>query len=277
MAFRARHAFSLTELMVVISIIAILIALMLPAVQRVREVANRGQCANNLKQLGTAIHAYHDAYGALPPSRMDATGGVTWTVLVLPFIDQAPFAKQWDVYQWYYVHPKEVRQTQVRSYYCPSRRTASANSISIQGEIPELPWQGNAPPYDPPFFGALGDYAVCSGESIADGLSHTMFAGEKHVPLGKFGREIDGDGSIYNGDAMNANASRAAGAEHPLARYPEEEFKFNFGSYHPGVCQFVFGDGSVRGIPTSISGKILRLLAVRDDGKAIPAPLTLYE
>src|SRR5262249_53743314 len=109
MGIRGRRGFTLIELLVVISIIGILIALMMPAVQRVREAANRSQCANHLKQIGTAIHSYHDAYGVLPPSRTDSNGGVTWAVLILPYLDQEPFFKQWNVNQWYYVHPKEVR------------------------------------------------------------------------------------------------------------------------------------------------------------------------
>ena len=93
-----RRAFTLIELLVVIAIIAVLIALLLPAVQQAREAARRTQCKNNLKQLGLAMHNYHDTHGVFAPNRMGRSGGMGgspnfsalgWTVHLLPFIDQA--------------------------------------------------------------------------------------------------------------------------------------------------------------------------------------------
>src|SRR5262249_47931835 len=93
---RSHRAFTLIELLVVIAIIAVLIALLLPAVQQAREAARRSQCKNNLKQIGLALHNYHDSFGKLPLNRHSGRnlpaqfGSLGWTAMILPYIDQAP-------------------------------------------------------------------------------------------------------------------------------------------------------------------------------------------
>ena len=98
---RKPSGFTLIELLVVIAIIAILIALLVPAVQQVREASNRSSCANNLKQIGLAMHSYHDMKNALPPDRIGICWA-TWAVLILPYIEQDNVYKMWNIQKRFY-------------------------------------------------------------------------------------------------------------------------------------------------------------------------------
>src|SRR3954447_16314587 len=159
-----RRAFTLIELLVVIAIIAVLIALLLPAVQAAREAARRTQCVNNLKQLGLAMHNYHDTQGSFPIGRTgirrptgdptlaagypnDPTGGnfnrKTWAFRILPYIEQASlanainFSVSWNTPAW--VNTTAIR-TSVAGFHCPS--DPGTNSVEEAGSSNNRP-KGN--------------------------------------------------------------------------------------------------------------------------------------
>lgn len=299
---RRRCAFTLVELLVVIAIIGVLVALLLPAVQAARESARRSQCANHLKQLGLAVHHFEDSHKTLPSSRLGPQHA-TWFVQIMPFMEQNMLYSRWDVTKSYYLQQPAARMTQVPEFYCPSRR---APMLSTQFEV-----SSTGVPDSQAYPGALGDYAgnggqfagsivdspscrgaLCQADAqlsngqivvsqsqtrfrdIKDGTSHTLLAGEKHVPREKFGQSGPswGDGAIYNGD-FPRNFSRIAGLpKFDLGTGPGDldgPWHCKFGSYHAGICQFVFTDGHLTSLSTSTDLDTLNRLAVRDDGRLV--------
>jgi len=149
---RSRSAFTLIELLVVIAIIAILIALLVPAVQKVREAAARTQCTNNLKQLALGCHNYHDTNKFLPPARLARDAYATWIVLIMPYIEQAPLYRAWDISQGFSVQSQTARESTIPICFCPTRRQPMVSPASENGGD-----NGG-------FAGACGDYGCCAGD-----------------------------------------------------------------------------------------------------------------
>ncbi len=300
------RGFTLIELLVVIAIIGILIALLLPAVQKVREAANRIKCANNLKQLALGMHNFHDSYGRFPWGRSKgALDSPTWAVILLPFLEQQALWQRFTdpniggvsyplitrgsgpAFMTHNLIRSQFRDTgamkaPVSLFLCPSRRS-TPNTIS------ETYTNGTSSTE-----GICGDYGVNYGSGtssstgndgafrwnvdnaigvpiseITDGTSNTLLLGEKQVRVEDFGKYEADDFCIYDSEPW-ATSGRKAGPNIPLALSPFDSPAGQFGSAHPGVVQFAFADGRVEALRTSLTGTILGLLAARNDGQPIP-------
>ncbi len=155
-----RRAFTFLELLIVLALVAVLIAFLVPAVQKVRESSNRTQCMNNLKQLAMGCHRYDQVNKFLPPARIGRDAYATWPVLIMPFIDQNGIYAQWDIRQGFSSQTAGARESVVPMFFCSSRREPMISPADQNGLAnPSRPAQANGG-----MPGACGDYGGCSGD-----------------------------------------------------------------------------------------------------------------
>ena len=306
---RSRRGFTLIELLVVIAIIAALIALLLPAVQAAREAARRVQCINNLKQVGLALHNYHDALGVFPMSyaararfvdgSSDTAPGWSWATMILPQMEQGPifnavnFSLAVDARQ-----NSSVIGLQLAAYVCPSDVTSGPFPVLDAG-TPGNPLATMAPSSYAATVGndltdattGLNNDGVGNGvmfrnsgirlAAITDGSSQTIMVGERAWA------NVHG---AWAGVVANATTRRGSMNRCPLTGalfYPaatlvqahghllntdtdEDGGLDDFSSLHPGGANFVFADGSVRFLKT-----VLRDSGVNSGGGTIYSPTSL--
>ncbi|QDV33023.1 DUF1559 family PulG-like putative transporter [Tautonia plasticadhaerens] len=286
------RGFTLIELLVVIAIIGVLIALLLPAVQAAREAARRAQCTNNLKQLGLAMHGYHDAFGTLPGVRVE--GAAAPFVSILPFVEQASLADSYNFdVVWDHASNTTVTASRLDVLTCPS--DPHSGELSAAGFSPSaytVPrsatnWSQHHAAFE------LGQYARFS--QFRDGLSNTCLLYESagrarwyvHGVMEPGGQTWDYYGAAPWGTITEAWAGRSNGGwffpvfiSLDQAGGPPNVVWFVgssvinvsnwYGaaySFHPGGMSMGMGDGSVRFVRQQVSLEVIGALSSRDGGE----------
>jgi prepilin-type N-terminal cleavage/methylation domain-containing protein/prepilin-type processing-associated H-X9-DG protein len=287
--------FTLIELLVVIAIISVLIALLLPAVQSAREAARRSQCVNNLMQLGIALQSYESAHEVLPPGVVNETGpvldqpkgyGFGWMAQILPYYELKNVYNHFDFKAGLYDAPNSTTRTNlVRGFLCPSDggpgrgngRVALTSYAGVHHDV-EAPIAADN-------HGVLFLNSHVRYEDVTDGTSQTLFVGEKQLDNTELGWASGTRASLRNtgtgpggwlgnrgaGGRPTVPGSAGGTGEDAKEEGPDPKFVGDFTSRHPGGKNFLFGDGSVRFIKSSIAIAVYQRLANRADGEVIDA------
>ncbi len=294
-------AFTLIEILIVLSIIGVLVGLLLPAISSAREAARRVQCANNLMQLNLALHHYMADHNVLPPGVVNNTGPIitaptgyhlSWIVQILPDLDARDLFRKVDFRDGAYsLSNTTLRATTMGILHCPDDHSGR---ISFSTGVATSSYAGChhdvEAPIDTANHGVLFLNSRVSLEDIPDGLSYTLFVGEvaRGHPLGWFsGTRATLRNTGHPINRMNiVNPGRqplgpSPPGDEPAAEDVEEQidsgmirvaptFVGGFGSQHHGDgANFAFGDGSVRFVKASIDQAVYQHLGHRSDGELI--------
>ncbi len=297
-SWRRARGFTLIELLVVIGIISLLMALLLPAVQKIREAAARAQCTNNLKQVGLALHNYHDSAGSLPPgyaSAFDGNGSDTgpgwgWAAFLLPYVEQEPLFRSVQFDQ-----PIEsavnagARLTSLKVYLCPAdnppptftalKRDLLGNPLGPICDVASANYVGVFGHSEP---GVDGEGVFSRNSRIAmrdvtDGTSQTLMVGERAHDLGP---------ATWVGAVTNASLFPPPNSVAPPVPYNSSGFVLghtgeqyggaavptevnHFSAHHGRGGNFVFVDGHVQFLGSSVSYAVYVALSTRAGGEPV--------
>lgn len=272
---RPRHGFTLVELLVVIAIIGVLVALLLPAVQAAREAARATQCKNSIRQVGLALHNYHDIHLRLPPGwiadQPEGVPGWGWMVSILPQLEQGPLHDNVIKRNLPVSDPsnKEAREQVLKILLCPTDPTPKQFELTAEDDSPMFNVSrgnyvgvfGTLELEDNPTAGDGAFYFLSQTRfsDITDGLSSTMLVGERGTRLGN---------SLWQGVVPGAAEAmvRIVGTGDHTPNHPASHFD-DFSSFHPSGVHFAVADGSVRRIDDHIDLAVYQSLLTRAGGE----------
>ena len=257
--FAKPHGFTLVELLVVIAIIGILIGMLLPAVQAVREAAHRTQCANNLRQIGLALHSHHSAMQEFPIGTVEWRFGsdtsqrqLAWSAYLLPYLEQQNVSDQLDLTRAFDAVDNQLAAATVLSVYlCPSTIRETDQPEGRGGcDYGGIFGERINSPNNPPKGTMLIDQAVSICD-ITDGTSNTLVVSE----------------DSQSPDAQWINGRNIFDQAFPINQAPG--FENDIRSEHPQGANGVFCDGSVRFLNESIENETLAAICTRALGEVI--------
>lgn len=298
----ARHGFTLVELLVVIAIIGILIALLLPAVQAAREAARRTECTNKLKQIGLALHNYHDTFKRLAmsnprcPNSSPPNGNMRWGWIprILPFVEQSGLYDQFNFSQasWQgnnfqylqqihkgFLCPSDAVSDEIREeefFAAPQWKISQSDYAAVIGDYRNATGVGQTPAYGnvacfEKVRGMIGRWGwSASFSDVPDGLSNTLCVGEgigatcitQNWGVQSFGT------TAHPINYMNQSLLSSL----PTQGTPRWDESIGFRSFHPGGANFLLGDGSVNFLAETIDGATYRGLASRMGNEVVSLP-----